>query len=330
MLELLLKNPNEMELRQVEPLPSLKGDEVKIKLIYGGICGSDLRVYKGSINYATYPIRPGHELLGTIIEAGDDAQYKVGARVVVQPNTFCGQCQKCLKGKTNLCQHKKSLGINEDGGFSEEFIISSKFVLPVPDRLSDEKAILIEPFAVVVHALKKVEITKDTSVAIIGCGNEGMFAALLASYLGADVSAIDINLSKLEKVRSLSENIRAIHPEELRDETFDVVIEAAGTKTSIEHGMQLVTPGGSMVMIGIAQQADFPVPHVVRNEITLYGTIIYNFPTDFIQTIEYLQNDNFNVDPIISKIMPVSEFKQAYEHALSGDYGKIILSFKED
>jgi L-iditol 2-dehydrogenase len=327
-LELYLKNPNEMELRHVESLPSPKDDEVKIKLIYGGICGTDLRVFQGKIHYASYPLRPGHELLGTIMEAGEDAKYEIGTRVVVLPNTYCGQCDLCLKGRTNICREKKSLGVNMDGAFSEEFIISSKYVLPIPDDLPDEKAVLIEPFAVVVHAFKKVTITKDTSVAIVGCGNEGMLAAALALHLGAHVTAIDINETKLDLVRSLG-NIRVIQPQEIKNETFDVVIEAAGVKSSVEQGIQLVSPGGAMVLIGLTPEANFPVIHVVRNELTLHGSIIYNFPSDFLETIEYLRNPEFYVAPIVSKIMPLTEYKQAFEIALSGNYGKIILNFKE-
>lgn len=328
MLELYLNNPNEMELRRVPSLPSPKDDQVKIKLIYGGICGSDLRVFQGKIHYACYPLRPGHEILGVIIEAGKNAKYEIGTRVVVLPNTYCGQCDLCLKGKTNICREKKSLGVNIDGAFSEEFIISSKYVLPIPDDLPDEKAVLIEPFAVVVHAFKKVTITKDTSVAIVGCGNEGMLAAALANYLGARVTAIDINPAKLDLVRSLGD-IRALHPQAINNETFDIVIEAAGTKSSVEQGIQLVSPGGAMVLIGLTWEANFPVVHMVRNELTLYGTIIYNFPSDFLKTIEYLRNPEFNVAPVVSKIMPFTEYKQAFESALSGNYGKIILNFRE-
>jgi L-iditol 2-dehydrogenase len=328
MLELFLNKPFEMELRDTKSLPGPSGDEVKIKLIYGGICGTDLNVFKGGINYAKYPVRPGHELLGTIIEAGSDALYQTGTRVVVLPNTFCGQCVKCQKGMTNVCIHKKSLGINTDGGFSEEFVLSSRFVLPVPDDLPDERAILIEPFAVVVHALRKVEINQETSVAVIGCGNEGKLAVLMASYLGAEVTAIDVNPLKLDRVHGMVKNIRTALPSEVAGETFDIVIEAAGTRASIEQGMQLVTPGGAMVMIGITQEAQLPVAHVVRNEITLYGSIIYNFPDDYLQTIEYLQNKDFQVEPVVSKIMPVAEYEQAFENAFSGDYGKIILDFR--
>ncbi|GAA4720252.1 zinc-binding alcohol dehydrogenase family protein [Brevibacillus fulvus] len=328
MLELILKKPYEMELRESTVLPRPSGDEVKIRLIYGGICGTDLSVFKGTIHYATYPVRPGHELLGTIVEAGEKARYPVGTRVVVLPNTFCGQCDKCRIGKTNICRHKKSLGINTDGGFSQEFVISSRFVLPVPAELPDEKAILIEPFAVVVHAFQKVNVNKDTSVAVIGCGTEGTLAVLLASHLGAEVTAIDINPAKLDMVKGMAPHVRTLHTEQCAGQSFDVVIEAAGAKDSIETGMKLVTPGGSMVLIGITQETRFPVAHVVRNELTLYGSIIYTFPDDFLETMQYLSNDQFQVEPVVSKVMPVSEFRQAFENASSGSFGKIILDFR--
>lgn len=327
-MELLLKKPFEIELRECASLPSPCGDEVKIELVYGGICGTDLSVFKGAVQYATYPVRPGHEVVGVIVEAGTEALYPPGTRVVVLPNSFCGTCVKCRMGKTNICLHKKSMGINTDGGFSEEIVVSSRFVLPIPDDLPDEKAVLIEPLAVIVHAFQKVKLGKGTSVAIIGCGNEGKLAVLLASFLGADVTAVDINPAKLEVVRQMGHKVRTVLPEELQGETFDVVIEAAGTKSSIESGIQLVTPGGSMVLVGITQEATFPVAHVVRSELTLYGSIIYSFPDDFLKTIEYLRNEHFAVEPVISKIMPLSSFKQAYESAFSGDYGKIILDFR--
>lgn len=326
MFELFLKNPNEMELRQVNSPPTPKNDEVKIKLAYGGICGSDLSVYRGKLSHASYPLRPGHELVGTVIEAAKDAKYKAGTRVVVLPNTYCGHCKNCLQGNTNICPEKKSLGINTDGGFSEEFLISCKYVLPLPDDLPDEKAVLIEPLAVVVHAFEKVKITKDTSVVIVGSGNEGMIAAALAYHLGARVTAIDLNPRKYALIRSLGD-IRAVHPNELINESFAVVIEAAGTKESVEHAIQLARPDGTIVLIGLAQDAILPVTHVVRNEISIRGSIIYNFPSDYFQAIEYLRDPKFNVNPIISKKLPLTEYKQAYEFALSGDYGKVIFKF---
>ncbi|MEK3643536.1 zinc-dependent alcohol dehydrogenase [Aeribacillus sp. FSL M8-0235] len=329
MLGLYLNKPGDLEMKVLPSSSFLKEDEVKVKLIYGGICGSDIGAYKGKLPYVSYPIRPGHELLGTIIEAGKDTNYTVGTKVVIAPNSFCGECDLCVKGKTNICRHKQSLGVNTDGGFSEEFVISSKYVLPIPDGLSDERAVLIEPFAVIVHAFKKVAITTGTSVAVIGCGTEGMLAIALATYLGAQVTAIDISQEKLDKVKSFGD-IRTAHPGDIRDETFEVVIEAAGVKQSVEQAMEIASPGGSVLLIGLTPEANFPVVRVVRNELTLYGSIIYHFPADFSQTLEYLKQDDFYVEPIISEIISFKEYKRAYEMAASGKYGKIILSFKEE
>lgn len=325
-LELFLKKPHEMEIRDVDALRSPRGDEVKIKVIYGGICGSDLGVFQGKLNHAKYPLRPGHELVGVVIASGSRAAYPVGTRVVILPNTYCGDCPPCRRKETNICEKKESLGVTVDGGFSQEFLISSRYVMDIPDDLPDEKAVLIEPFAVVVHAFKKVSITPNTSVCIVGCGNEGMLAAALASHLGGRVTAIDINPNKLELISKVGE-IRTILPDELGDETFDVVFEAAGTKSSFEQAVHLVRAGGALVVIGLAKEANLPVAHMVRNELTLYGTIIYNFPADYRQTIEYLRDPKFKGASIVSKILPFTQYEEAFESALSGDYGKILLDF---
>ncbi|WP_342505155.1 alcohol dehydrogenase catalytic domain-containing protein [Sporosarcina sp. FSL K6-2383] len=330
MLGLVINKPGELELKEFPSTFLLKDDEVKIKLIYGGICGSDLSVYKGKLAHATYPIFPGHELIGTILEVGKEVNYEIGKRVVIMPNSFCGECEFCRKGRTNLCEHKQSLGVNMNGGFSEEFIISGKYIIPIPEELSNERAVLIEPFAVIVHALEKVEITKDTSVAIIGCGTEGMLAMTLVNYFGANITGIDIHQEKLGKVTSCYPHTQAKLPQDVTGELFDVVIEAAGVRSSFEQGIELVKPGGAMISIGITQEATIPVIQVVRKEITLLGSIIYNLPGDFLKSIEYLLKEDFYVDHIISKIYHFTDYAKAYEDAISGNYGKILLNFKED
>jgi len=324
--ELYLTEPGQIGIQGVKTLPAVREDEVKIETIYGGICGSDLSVYKGSLEYAIYPVRPGHELLGRVVEAGSRSGFVPGQRVVIQPNTYCGQCEWCSAGKTNICPHKKSLGVNMDGVFSSQFVIPAKYVIPVPDGLSDERAVLTEPLAVVVHAFKKVRIGKGTKVAIIGCGNEGMLAAALALYKGADVVAMDINPNKLDLVKQLGQ-VRTAHPDEINEEQFEVVIEAAGVSQSVEKGVLLVKPGGSLVLIGLAKEATLQIIKIVRKEISIYGTIIYHVPDDFVQAMEYLKDDQFNISPLVTGIFPLTEYQKAYDTALSGVHGKILLQF---
>lgn len=329
MLGLYLKSPGELELKKMKPSQSLQEKEIKIKLIYGGICGSDLGVYKGKISHAKYPVTPGHELVGRIIEVGQKVQMKVGTKVVITPNTFCGECENCLKGYRNICSYKESLGVNVDGIFSEEISIHSKYVLPIPEEIPDERAVLIEPFAVIVHAFQKVEIKKNSSVVVIGCGTEGLLAISLAKYLGAEVTAVDINQEKLERVRK-AYGIAALLPNEMQNQKFDVVVEAAGVESAVEQGIDIVKQGGKVILIGLTPEAKLPILKIVRNEITIYGSIIYNFPEDFQQCLNYLAKDEFNVSPIISNIFSFRDYETAYHHALSGQYGKILLDFKGD
>jgi L-iditol 2-dehydrogenase len=329
MQELYLEKPGDLKLREGGPAPAPKGNEVKVKVIYGGICGSDLRVFRGTIPYATYPCRPGHEILGTVVEAGEKSPYKVGTKVASFPNTYCGTCEFCLRGRTNICKNKKAFGVTCDGLFAQEIVVDSEFVVPIPYDLADERAILVEPFAVNVHALKRTNITKGTSVAVVGCGTEGLLAIALLNHIGADITVLDINPIKTEKAKSFNENIKAMHPADVKDQTYDVVVEAAGVKASIEQAFQLVKPGGAMISLGISgEEIRYPALHITRSEITIYGTIIYT-KMDFAEAFALLQDPQFNVGPILSRIDPFAKYHEAFADALTGNFAKIVLDFRQ-
>jgi L-iditol 2-dehydrogenase len=329
MNELYLDKPGDLRMRESGPAPAPKGSEVKVKVIYGGICGSDLRVLRGTIPYATYPCRPGHEILGTVVEAGEKSPYKVGTKVVSFPNTYCGQCEFCLQGRTNICKHKKAFGVTCDGLFADEIILDSEFVAPIPSDLADERAILVEPFAVNVHALKKAKITGETSVAVIGCGTEGLLAIALLNHIGADITVLDINPIKMEKAKSFNKNIKAIHPADVKDRVYDVVVEAAGVKASVEQAFQLVKPGGAMISLGITgEDISYPALRITRSEITIYGTIIYT-KKDFADAFALLQDPAFDVGPILSRIDPLTKYQEAFADALTGNFAKIVLDFRQ-
>jgi len=329
MHELYLEKPGDLMMKESAPGPGPKDHEVKIKVIYGGICGSDVRVLRGRIPYAIYPCRPGHEILGTVIEAGEKSPHNVGTKVVSFPNTYCGKCEFCLQGRTNICKDKKSFGVTINGLFAQEIIIDSEFVVPVPPDLAEERAILIEPFAVNVHALRRTPITKGTSVAVIGCGTEGLLAIALLSHMGADVTVLDILSAKMEKAKQFGKHIKVIHPANVKDQVFDVVVEAAGVKASVEQAFQLVKPGGAMISLGITgDEINYPALRITRGEITIYGTIIYT-KKDFADALAILQDPTFYVAPVFSKIVPLTQYQEAFADALTGNFAKIVLDFKQ-
>jgi L-iditol 2-dehydrogenase len=329
MKELYLEKPGDLKMIEMAPVPAPMAREVKVKVIYGGICGSDLRVLRGTVPYATYPCRPGHEILGTIVEAGEGSPFKVGTKVVSFPNTYCGTCEFCLQGRTNICANKKAFGVTCDGLFAQEVLLDSEFVVPVPSDLADKRAILAEPFAVNVHALKRTDISKGKSVAVIGCGTEGLLAIALLNHMGADITVLDINPMKMEKARSFNKGIKPLLPSEAKDQLFDVVIEAAGVKASVEQAFQLVKPGGAIISLGISGDSiSYPALRITRSEITIYGTIIYT-KKDFEDAIALLRDPAFNVSPILSRIDPFAKYQEAFADALTGNFAKIVLDFSQ-
>jgi L-iditol 2-dehydrogenase len=316
MLELYLDKPTDLRMREATA-PSPKDHEVKVKVHYGGICGSDVRVYKGLLPYAHYPCRPGHEILGTVIEAGKDSKVKVGTKIVSFPNTYCGKCEYCLQGKTNICKEKKSFGVTVDGLFAQEVILDSEYAVPIPDDIPEERAILIEPFSVNVHAMKKAKVDKDTKVAVVGCGTEGLLCISILTYLGADITVLDIVKAKMERAKSFGGNIKSLSPADVTDQVFDVVVEAAGSKDSVEMAMKIVKPGGALIAFGICGEAiEYPALRITRSEITIFGSIIYT-------------KQDFADAPVLSKIVPYKTYQQAFSDALSGNFAKIVLDFKE-
>jgi len=328
MLELYLEKPSHLTIKKAVPVQNLKDNEARVQVIYGGICGSDLRVLRGTIPYAVYPCRPGHEILGIVTEAGKNSPYKPGTRVISYPNTYCGKCEFCLQGKTNICQNKKSFGVTVNGLFANEIIIDTEFLVEVPAELANERAILTEPFAVNVHALKRASITKGTSVAVVGCGTEGLLAVALLNYIGADITVLDINPAKMQKATTFNTAIKTLSPTQVTDQLFDVVIEAAGVKAAIEQAFMLVKPGGSLITLGItSDEVIFPSLHVTRSEMNIYGSIIYT-KKDFAEAFCFLQDPKFDVSPVLSKIMPFAEYAKAFEDALSGNFTKIVLDFR--
>ena len=329
MHELYLEKPGSLTLKESSQVVQLQEHEARIKTAYGGICGSDLRVFHGTLPYAHYPCRPGHEIVGTIIEAGESSPYQRGERVISYPNTYCGSCDFCLDGKTNVCAEKQSFGVTINGLFGEEVVVDSEFLVPVPPGLAEQRAILTEPLAVNVHALKKADIKAGTRVAVVGCGTEGLLSTALLDYMDAEVTVIDINPAKMEKAKRIYPSINTLDPGAAQGQLFEVVIEAAGVKAAIEQAFTLVKPGGTMIALGITNdEVRYPALHVTRSEMTIHGSIIYT-KQDFQDAFEYLNDPGFNIAPVISKVLPFDQYEQAYAAASTGEYTKILLDFQK-
>ncbi|AEJ44707.1 zinc-dependent alcohol dehydrogenase [Alicyclobacillus acidocaldarius] len=330
MRQLVMEAPSRLHLCEAEAAGSPGTGQVRLHTIMGGICGSDTKVYHGHLRHANYPVRPGHELVARVVEVGEGVDLAPGDRVVIIPNTYCGECAPCRRGQTNVCVHKASIGINAPGGFAEDWLMEAKYAVPVPDEVSDVEAAMVEPFAVAWHAVHRARINVGDEVLVLGSGTEGALCAMLAQSLGARVTAADVREDRLAFVRGIVPGVRTALASELALDSYAVVIEAAGAPDAIATAVACVQPGGCIVALGLAEEARLPMQVFVRKEASLLGSIIY-VRQDFEDALARLKGDpdlRHAFDNLCAGIWPLEAYAEAYRHALSGKPGKALIAFE--
>jgi len=320
-------------------VPVPKKNEALLKLLYGGICGSDLGTYRGTFAYSSYPCIPGHEISAQIIEIGENEyNLKPGMNITVNPYFNCGTCYSCRRGFVNCCMSNKTMGVQREGGFSQYLTIQN-------DRIIDGKGLdpktlaLIEPFCIGFHGVKKADIKKGEKVLVIGTGTVGILAALSAKIFGAKVYVCDISKEKLEYATrfgfdgfilndghgGLEEGLKKY----TANDGFDVVIEAVGNPTTFQDSINMVAFCGRIILIGIAKaNLDFFFTIIQKKEIKIFGS--RNALTeDFIQLIDFCKDKKVCLDGIITNIYPYRNASQAFEYFSKnqGSVLKILLEF---
>ena len=179
MKSIVIKAPHEVDIKEVEK-PVLKKGEAYLKILYGGICGSDLGTYRGTFAYVSYPRTPGHEFSAEIMEIGEnDKGLKKGMIVTCNPYFNCKKCYSCERELVNCCESNQTMGVQREGAF-QEYI-----TMPI-ERIYDGKGLppqtltLIEPFCISYHGVSRAKVKKGDKVLVIGAGTIGVLAAIAA------------------------------------------------------------------------------------------------------------------------------------------------------
>ena len=253
MKSIVIREPGEVEIRESE-IPELKKGEALLKILYGGICGSDLTSYKGGNAYVSYPRIPGHEFSAEIIEIEDnDKNLKKGMIVTCNPYFNCNECYSCKRGLVNCCTTNQTMGVQREGAFS------NYITMPI-ERIIDGKGIpaktlaLIEPFCISYHGIQRAEVKQNDKVLIIGAGTIGVLAAVAAKTKGAKVYVSDISSQKLEFAKtfgidgiilndgeeSFARQVRAI----TNGDGFDITVEAVGLPSTFQNCIDSAAFGG--------------------------------------------------------------------------------------
>ncbi|MCK5184139.1 MAG: alcohol dehydrogenase catalytic domain-containing protein, partial [Candidatus Heimdallarchaeota archaeon] len=243
MKQQVMIEPGKITFREI-PIPELKENEVLIKIMRIGVCGSDIHVYYGKHPYTSYPVTQGHEVSGIIEKVGSKVtELKTGDKVTIQPQVVCGKCHSCLHGNYHICDELKVMGFQTTGMASEFFVTDSDRILKLPNDMSFEQGAMIEPMAVACGVFTKTDDLNGLNVIVLGAGPIGNLTAQTAKALGAksvlitDVSDFRLEIAKKVGIdytinplmQNLSEEIvKAFGPDKA-----DLIIECVGINQTI-------------------------------------------------------------------------------------------------
>ena len=307
MKALVLEGPRTLALRD-RPTPERDG-ECRIRVRMAGICGTDLQMLDG---YAGFRGVPGHEFVGIVEAAPPDDRSWIGRRVAGEINIGCGRCAWCAAGVKEHCTTRTVVGIRErDGAFAEYVSLPARNLHAIPDGLSDEAAVFVEPVAAACRILEQVAVDDHAHVGILGDGRMGLLVAQVLRTATPHVTVLGRHQHKLEIARRLGLAVRSSAAAE-RIERFDIVVDATGRPEGLRRALGIVRPRGTLVMKstfhGEAPIESWPI---VVDEITLVGSRCGPFD----RAIALLASGAVRVDPLVARIAVLQDYEAAFADA---------------
>lgn len=344
MRRLSLADYGRLELEDNAPeISKLEPGTVKVKVNCCAICGSDMALYRGQRDLKAERYF-GHEFAGVVVDAGAMAGgitngMAVGAELI----RTCGRCWHCRNGMENYCRSMNEALL--PGGFSEETLVRNQedysFLSPLPASLEPEIGCLLEPVSCALRIALKAELKPGQTVTVFGLGAMGLFTALILKSFGAGtVVGVDLNADRLKRVEKLGlmetvSSSEANWQDKVHALTTkygsDVVIEATGAVPVLGSAMDIVRPGGRIVVGSVyhAEAGDLKLLPIMRKELTIIGakgpypSLTSDGKSLSVQILSLLQHE-------FKKLISVYDFKdalQAFEDALSGKALKAVIRF---
>lgn len=312
-------------------------NEVQIQVAYGGICGTDLHIFRGNMNHrVTIPQIMGHEISGTISEIGKNVtNFQVGDRVAVMPlePSNCPDNQQSSDA-WYVCDGLKVLGLDTNGGFQSHWTVPASTIHKLPDHLSLEHGALMEPLAVACHAVRRANIVAGESVVVLGGGPIGTLVALVAREAGGDVTVSEINSFRIERLRNqLGFNVINPLESDLKDSVMqqtngqgcDTVFEVTGNAQAATIMTELPRIHGQIMITGIfASPPQVDLFKVFWREISLIPTRLYNHD-DFGKAIRLAASGAIELAPVVTDIRPLADLQTSLDEINSGANALKIL-----
>ena len=312
------------------PVPVPKQDEALIRVTRAGICNTDIEIIKGYMNFRGIP---GHEFTG-VVEKSEDRSM-IGKRVVGEINIGCNSCSYCKNNMRNHCPERTVIGIlNRNGAFAEYVTLPVSNLHVIPDSITDEEAVFVEPLAAAFEILRQVDASSADKVCVLGDGKLGLLVAQVLALTGCDLVVKGKHMEKLNIVKEMgirteivtADNESAVHESSLQNRSgkdqFDIVIDCTGSSSGISNALDIVRPAGKIVLkTTVAETVPLDVNRLVIGEISL----ICSRCGPFLPAIHAIEKKSVRLSNLVSAKFPLESGLKALEFASRRGVLKVIL-----
>ncbi|KAF8273130.1 NADP+-dependent D-mannitol dehydrogenase [Lactarius quietus] len=329
--------PRDFVIKNV-PIPQIKDDEVLLKVHSCGVCGTDGHIHEGEFT-SSFPLIPGHEAVGSIVELGKDVKgFAIGDRCVADVGITCDNCFYCRRGQSLLCENFRARGVSSEGGFAE-YINYPQHKLYKINNLTDEEATLLEPAACAIHGLDKLNPPVGIDVLLLGAGPTGLVLAQLLKLNGARKVTLAANKGiKMDIAKQLDAADEYIELDrqnpgaqwaKLKEDNpygFDVVVEATGVEKLANESINYVRRGGTLMIYGVYENkalVHWPPSKIFGDEIRIIGSFSQTFC--FPRAVAYLESKKIRVTGMVTDVFKLEEYQSALDKMNSRGALKIAI-----
>lgn len=322
------------------PEPIVSGDLVKIKIAYSGICGTDLHAFRGTYSSTKPPVVLGHEFSGIVTEVGPDVQHiHVGDRVTSETTyATCEHCSSCASKDYNLCSNRQGIGTQINGSMAEYVVSREESIHVIPANVTLLSAALTEPLACGVHAsIEKGNVQPGNIVCIFGVGAIGQMVAQVCKARGATVIvagltsdaerfAVALKNGADRAVDQLTEDLSAIIRDMTNGEGVDLAFECSGAVPAANKALEVTRRKGTVVQMGVFANPKESIwtDLILHKEICYVGSRSQK-PSSWRTSIELLGSGTVVPEKIVSKIIPLSDWREGFEMSMRGEGIKAVI-----
>lgn len=305
--------PGQMEMVEL-PCPEPAANEVLIRVMASGICGTDIHIFRGEY-LGGYPVIPGHEFSGVVEATGSAVtRFKVGDRVAVEPNIACDNCEACLNNRQNFCHNWTAVGVTRPGGMAQYTTAPEKVVFDI-GSLTFEQAAFMEPLSCVLHGLERLGAELADKVAILGAGPIGMLLLQGIRAQGAThVTVVDKNAARVEFAAEMGAEATLTNLNNLKLDAFDLVIDATGAIPVMQRTIDFVRPGGKVLLFGVppsGKEMCLEAFKIFQKGLTVLSS--FTSVRNSYQALDLLTTGRICVESLVSHRLPLEEFQRGIE-----------------